>query len=108
MPADVESRQKSSGGDGLVPLIAVVDDVGRGSRLIDAFQIAPQCYARRNADLVRFGRGDAAVGSPRLLGLDVLHDHQSEAGLEQRLAFGGRQIAIGMGLGAPYVTDGVA
>src|SRR5207247_6883876 len=87
--ADVEAGNESGRGDGGMPRVAEVDHLLRRCRRYNALEVAPHHYSWRHAYVRRLrGRGTAVTravlhGRRPALGRHVLHDHQSDAGIEQ-------------------------
>lgn len=100
--AHIQSWDVAAGVDRVVPGLAVVDDVLRGSGPVDAFEIAPNAYTGGESDLLSIvGRVLAILlaqgGGRRPSGsADVLHGHQREAGIQDVYGLLGGQVLRGL------------
>ncbi len=79
-----------------MPPIAVIDDPQSRSSDLYTLEVAPDRDSPWDSEFHRFRRGHLSVRgalggtrNPSRLGFDVLHKHETEAGVENRLRFGG-------------------
>ena len=98
MVSYVQSGNVTRARDSGVPAVAVVDDSLPRSSDLDTLAVAPDRHSPWHAKSCSFRCRDVPIrgsfggaGYPRRLGLDVLHEHEAEAGIENRPRLGRAQ-----------------
>ena len=114
MIAHVQSGNVAGARHAGVPPVAVVDDALPRSSNLDTLEVAPDRHSPWHAEFCSFSRGDVSIrasfggaGNPRRFGLDVLHEHEAEAGVEDCSGLGNVQCG-GVRLVSPHIPHAEA